>query len=188
MRRSGRNLQVEIAAMRRFVDGLLDIQLSTGAPARANRRSRLSARRMLRIAKLDGVVEILELAPVPNLHGAEISVLVLPDPDAFGVVAVGSEGRCAGGADPLAAALVAASLLLEALFQRLDELVPAQSLDLALFLLGEIALRQLAQPFLGDLGRLSACAVLSTPWKTWPNTRSNLSRLRSSFTRQVRDR
>ena len=42
-----------------------------------------------------------------------------------GIVAVGAERRGAGGADPLAAALVPAVLLLEPLPQRLHQLLPA---------------------------------------------------------------
>ena len=47
-----------------------------------------------------------------------------------------------------------ALLLLQTLFQVLEELVPAHRLDLAFLLLGEIALGELAQPLLRDLGRL----------------------------------
>ena len=63
-------------------------------------------------AELDIAVEILELALVPHLDGAVVAVLVLADPHAFGIVAVGAERRGAGGADPLVAALVAALLFL----------------------------------------------------------------------------
>ena len=109
-------------------------------------------------AELDAVVEILELALVPHLHGAEVAVLVLADADAFRVVAIGAIGRGAGGADPLVAALVAALLLLEALLQVLPELFPAHGLDLLLLLVGEVALGELAQPFLGDLGLVDRLA------------------------------
>ena len=105
-------------------------------------------------AELDGVVEVLELALVPHLDGAEVAVAVLADADAFGVVAVGAEGRGAGGADPFRAALVAALLLLETLPQGLEELVPAHRLDLPLLLFGEVFLGELAQPFGRDLGFL----------------------------------
>ena len=105
-------------------------------------------------AELDRVVEILEFALVPHLDRAEIAVAVLADADALGIVAIGAVGRGPGGADPFRAALVAAPLLLEALLQGLQELVPAQGLDLLLLLLAEIFLRQLAQPFLGNLGVL----------------------------------
>src|SRR6185437_11092911 len=100
-------------------------------------------------AELDIAVEILELAAVPHLHRAVVAVLLLADAHAFGVIAVRAEGRSAGGADPLAAALVAALLLLEALAQRLHELVPAHRLDPLLLFLGEIFFGELLQPFLG---------------------------------------
>jgi hypothetical protein len=47
--------------------------------------------------------------------------------------------------------LVPALLLLEALAQRLHELVPAHRLDLLLFFLGEIFFRELLQPFGGNV-------------------------------------
>ncbi|MNY70362.1 hypothetical protein D3C86_2084820 [compost metagenome] len=51
-------------------------------------------------AELDRVVIILELAPVPNLDGAAVARLVLADPHTLGIVAIGAEGRGAGGTDP----------------------------------------------------------------------------------------
>jgi hypothetical protein len=42
-------------------------------------------------ADLAIVVQILELALVPDLHRTEIAVPVLADPDALGIVAVGAE-------------------------------------------------------------------------------------------------
>ena len=82
-------------------------------------------------AELDVAVEIPKLALVPHLHGAEVAVGVLADAHAFGIVAIGAERRGAAGADPFAAALVAALLLLEPLAQRLHQLVEAaQRLDL----------------------------------------------------------
>src|ERR1700747_1026206 len=59
-------------------------------------------------AEFDIAVEILELAAVPHLHGAEIAVLLLPDPDAFGIITLGAERGRAGGADPFIAALMPA--------------------------------------------------------------------------------
>src|SRR6185437_13155326 len=64
-------------------------------------------------AQLDIAVEILELTTVPHFHRAEIAVLLLADTDSFGVVAFRAERRGAGGADPLAAALMAALLFLQ---------------------------------------------------------------------------
>ena len=51
--------------------------------------------------------------------------VVLPDAHAFRVVTIGAEGRGATGADPFGAALVAGTLLFQALLQRLHQLVPA---------------------------------------------------------------
>ncbi len=104
-------------------------------------------------AEFDGVVEIPELAPVPHLDGAAVAALVLADAHAFGIVAIGAEGRGAGRADPFRAALVAALLLLQPLLQRLHQLVEAaERLDQLLFLLGQVLLGELAQPFLGQVG------------------------------------
>jgi hypothetical protein len=64
---------------------------------------------------------------------------------------VGAERRGSCRADPLVAALVAALLFLKALAKRLHELVPAHRLDLLLLFLGEVFLRELLQPLLGDL-------------------------------------
>ena len=105
-------------------------------------------------AEFDLVVEILELAPVPDLDRAEAAVLVLADADAFRIVAVRAERRGAGGADPLLAALVAPLLLLHELAQSFQELVQApQGLDLLLLLVGEIFLRQLLEPLRRNFDR-----------------------------------
>src|SRR5262249_58925113 len=87
-------------------------------------------------AELDLIVEVFELAPVPDLHRAEVAVPVLADAHTLGVVAVGAERRGPGGADPFLAALVAPLLLPHALAQKFEQLVqPADGLDLfALFL------------------------------------------------------
>src|SRR4029077_16416313 len=103
-------------------------------------------------ADLDGVVEILVLALVPDFYRTALAVLVLADAHALGIEAVGAERRGPGRSDPLAAALVALLLLLETLLQRLHELLPsAHRLDLGLLLVGQQFLGELAQPFLGDL-------------------------------------
>src|SRR5690606_22311099 len=76
------------------------------------------------------------------------------DANALGVVAVGAERRGAGGADPLGSALVPLLLLLEALAQRLEELLePAERLDLRLLLVGQQPLDLLAQPLGRDLAQ-----------------------------------
>src|SRR6185437_2825610 len=103
-------------------------------------------------AELDAVVEVLEFALVPDLDRAVVAVLLLADAHALGIVAIGAEGRGAGGADPFAAALVPALLLGETLAQRLHQLFPAaECCDLRLLLIGEVLLREPAQPLLGDL-------------------------------------
>ena len=120
---------VEVALVGGLVDGVVEVEFLGGAgageAAQAPQRDAHVAH-----AELDAVVEVLELALVPHLHGAEVAVAVLADADAFRVVAIGAEGRGARGADPFAAALVAALLLLQALLQGLEELVPAHGLDL----------------------------------------------------------
>ena len=75
------------------------------------------------------------------------------DAHALGVVAGIAEGRGAAGADPFVAALVPPLLLGEALAQGLHQLVPAaQRFDELLLLLGQVALAELLQPFLGQFG------------------------------------
>ena len=103
-------------------------------------------------AELHGVVEVLELAPVPDLDGAPVPRLVLPDAHPLGVVAVGPERRLPGRPDPLVAALVAPLLLLQALLQLLHQLLEAaHRLDERLVLLAQGQLGLPPQPLLGDL-------------------------------------
>src|SRR5580700_7321430 len=59
-------------------------------------------------AEFDIAVEIPELAAIPHLHGAEISVLLLTDADAFRMIALRAERRGSCRADPLVAALMPA--------------------------------------------------------------------------------
>src|ERR1700730_14189423 len=115
-------LQIEVALVRGFADGAVEIELLGRAGAREFAQP---PQRELDIAgaELDLVVEILELALVPHLHGAEIAVLVLADTHAFGIVAVGPERRGSGRPDPFAAALVPALLLGEPPAQGLEQLV-----------------------------------------------------------------
>src|SRR5207302_11493782 len=96
------------------------------------------AQRRLEVAgaELDAVVEIAELALVPDLDGAAVARRFLADAHAFRVVAMGAERRGTGGADPLAAALMPGLLLGEPLAQRLHQFVPAaERLDELLLLL-----------------------------------------------------
>src|SRR5687767_10292755 len=80
--------------------------------------------------------------------------LVLPDTDAFGVVAVRAIGAGPGGAYPLVAALVPALLLLETFLERLHELFPpAERFDQLLLFVGEKFLGELLQPFFRDQER-----------------------------------
>src|SRR6185437_6671471 len=103
-------------------------------------------------AELDRVVEVAELALVPDLDRPAVLALAA-DPDALGVVAGIAVGRSAGGADPFLAARMPALLLGEPLAQRLHQLVPAaERLDLRLLLGGQKPLGELSQPFLGKLG------------------------------------
>ena len=140
-----------MCAVSRMVPGEVELVGRAGARELAQ-----AAQRQLDVARaeLDLVVEVLELALVPHLHGAEVPALVLADAHAFRIVAVGAERRGAGGADPLVAALVAPLLLGEALGERLQELLePAHRLDLLLLLFGQILLGELLEPFDRDLDR-----------------------------------
>ena len=103
--------------------------------------------------QLHRVVEITVLAAVPDLDGAPLALALRPDADPLRVVAARAERRSAAGADPLAAALVALLLLLEAFAQGLEEFLPAaQRLDLRALLLAEHPLRHQLQPVCRQLG------------------------------------
>src|SRR5262249_58400821 len=98
------------------------------------------------------VARYAQLAPVPHLDPAPFAVLVLAAPHALRIVAIGAVWRGAGGADPLAAALVAALLLGEPLAQGLEQLVEtAHGLDHLLLLVGEVLLGELFEPLGRDL-------------------------------------
>ena len=80
-----------------------------------------------------------------------MATFVLADPHAFGIVAVGAEGRRAGRTDPFVAALVPALLLVQALAQRIHQRVEAaQRLDLRPFLWRQVLFGHPAQPFVGQ--------------------------------------
>src|SRR5579875_22792 len=103
-------------------------------------------------AEREAVVEIAELAAVPCLDGAALAALFASDAHALRVVAVGAERRGAGGADPCAAALVPLFLFGEAPAQRLHHFFPAaEGGDLFFLLLGEMALGEFFEPFLGQV-------------------------------------
>ena len=80
-----------------------------------------------------------------------MTTLFLADADAFGVVAVGAERRGAAGADPFAAALVPPLLLLEALTQRVHQLVEAaERFDLGHLLRREVFFGNFSEPFVRE--------------------------------------
>src|SRR3546814_11117725 len=106
-------------------------------------------------AELLRIVEIPELALVPDLDGATLSPAVLADADAFRIVAIGAERGGAAGADPLAAALVPPLLLPQSCFPRLHDLVPgAERLDLLHLPRRQVKLGHFVQPFFGVRHRL----------------------------------
>ena len=143
-------LQVEQPGVaRRGRDRAVDVELVGRALAR---EAAQLAQRHLDVARaqLDLVVEVAVLALFPDLHRAALAAGPA-DADAFGVVAAVAEGRRAAGADPFAAALVPALLLLEPLLQRLHQLVPAaERLDLRHLLGREVPPGQLLQPVGGQ--------------------------------------
>jgi hypothetical protein len=107
-------------------------------------------------AELDLVVEVPELAPVPNFDGAEVAVCVLADPHTLRIVSIGPVRRRAAGADPFVAALMATLLLLEALPQGREQLLEAaHGLDQLLVLVTEIFLDQSLEPFRRNFGSRS---------------------------------
>src|SRR5580704_17809910 len=110
---------IEIALVRGALDGAVKIELFGRAGAGEFAQP---PQRDLDVAgaELDVAVEIAKLALVPHFDGAEIAVGVLTDANAFGIVAVGTKGGRACGADPFLAALVAAFLFGEPLAQRLE--------------------------------------------------------------------
>src|SRR5438552_10129754 len=133
-------------------DGRIEIELLRDAFAR---EASQASQRDLDVARieLDRVVEIAEGPLVPDFDGASVAPAFLPDADAFRVVAVRAERARPGRADPLRAALMAATLLLQALLQRLHQLVPTtERLHQRLVLRGQIAFDELADPLLGDHG------------------------------------
>ena len=131
--------------MRSLADRAVEIELVGCAGARelaqAPQRDLGVAR-----AELERIVEVLELAPVPDFHGTVIAVLVLADAHAGRIVAMGAERRGATRADPFVAALVATLLFGETLAQALHQLLVAERLDLRFLLLRQIFFGELLQP------------------------------------------
>src|SRR5690606_28640066 len=107
--------------------------------------------------KLDAIVEIAELAPVPNLDGPAVTTFLLADAHALGIVAIGTERRSAGSADPFRATLMARFLFLQPLAQRLHQLFEtAEGFDQSLLFLREVLLGKPAQPFVRQVGGVRA--------------------------------
>ncbi len=149
----GPRLDVEIALAGGGIDRLVEGELLLRALAHPASQP-LHGDADVAGAELDVVVEVLELALVPDLDRAAVAAFGLADAHAFGIVAIGAEGRGAAGADPFRAALVAALLLLEPLLQRLHQLVEtAEALDEFFLLVRQVLLRQPAEPFLGQFAR-----------------------------------
>src|SRR6202023_4050345 len=128
------HVHVEIAV----VGGLLDrgIEVEFVRRAGAGELAQASQRDLdVADAEFDIAVEIPELALVPHLHRAIVAVLLLADPDAFGIVTLRAKRRGSCRADPFVAALMAALLFLQPLAPGLHELVPAPRRDLRLLFL-----------------------------------------------------
>src|SRR5579863_5427732 len=139
------------ARARSGIDGVREREL-IGGPAAG--KAAQAAHRHLDVARpqLDFVVQVRELAPIPDLHRASIAPTVLTYPHAFRVEPVGTEGRGPRRSYPLAAALMPLVLLFETLLERLHQRLPAaQRLDLGLLGVGEFAHRELGQPILRQL-------------------------------------
>ena len=104
-------------------DGRIEIELLRDAFAR---EASQASQRDLDVARieLDRVVEIAEGPLVPDFDGASVAPAFLPDADALRVVPVRAERARPCRADPFRAALMATALLLQALLQRLHQLVP----------------------------------------------------------------
>ena len=111
----GDELQIEPAGIvRGRAHGAVEIELF-GRPLAGELPQ--AAQRQLDVAgaELDGIVEVAELAAVPDLHRAAVASILLADAHAFGIVTVRTEGRGAGGADPFAPTLMSLPLLGKAL-------------------------------------------------------------------------
>ena len=147
----GAGAQVDVAPLGAGADGAGQVQFLIGAVAGPFAQP---AQRDLDVAgaKLDPVIEIAELAAIPDLDRAAVSAVLLADAHAFGVVAMRAEGRGAGGADPLVAALVAFLLFGQPLAQAAHQLVEAAGgLDRGALLGGQQPLGEAFEPRGGDL-------------------------------------
>jgi len=137
---------------RRGIDGALQVQLIGCALARETPQLAQGELQIAR-AQFHGVVEVAEVASLPDLDGTALSRAGGTDADALGVVAARAKRGGTAGADPLVAALVTLLLLTQALTQRLEQFVPAsEGLDAALLSFRERALGECSHPVRGDLG------------------------------------
>ena len=147
----GAHLDVEIALAGGVADRLVKVQFVLRALAGPFAQA-LHGDLDVPCTELDLVVVVLELALVPDFHGAAVAGLVLADAYAFGIVAIRSKRRSSAGADHLVAAFVALLLLFEALFQRFHQLLEAaHGLDFGHLLGGQEFLAHLLEPFLGQV-------------------------------------
>jgi len=106
-------------------------------------------------AQLNRVIQVLELALVPDFDRALVAAFFLADTHAFGVVAISAKRRRACGPDPFAAALMATFLFFQPLFQRLHQLVKTtQRVNLGHFFGAEMLFRHFSQPFFGHINRV----------------------------------
>ncbi len=145
----GLQLQVEPAGIaRRAVDRAVEVQFLWHTFAR---EAPQPAQCDLDVARVEFhvAVQVAEGPLVPDLDRAARPAAVLPDADAFRVVAVSAEGTGAAGADPFRSTQVPPALFFEALLQRFHQLVPATQCFHQLFVvLRQVALEFLLQPLL----------------------------------------
>ena len=174
------HLDVEIARVaRRRADRVGQVELDRGALAGELAQP---AQRDLDVARaeLDRVVEVLELALVPDLDGAAVAVLVLADAHAFGIVAVGAERRGAGRCRSTCCRPGGGSFCSSRRFFSVSiSFSQPPSASICAF---SSSVSSFSASLRSHSSGISAVAPsagsASRPLKTWPKTRSNLSRLR----------
>ena len=150
----GAGFDIEVAMFGGGADGAVEVQFVIGAVAGPARR-RFSATLMLRVPSSTVSSRLRNSRLSQTLTARWWRTFVLADAHAFGVVAIGAEGRGARGADPFDAALMSALLLLQTFFQRLHQfLEAAERLDLGLFGLGQVLLGHFFQPVRGQIDGL----------------------------------
>jgi len=138
---------IEVALVRRATHSSIEIEFIGRACARKLAQAPQSQLDVTG-AKFNLIIQILELAAVPNLDGAEVAVFILAYAHAFRIIAIGAKWRSAGRSDPFVAALVPSFLFGETLAQCLQELVETtHGLDKFLFFVGKEFFRELFEPF-----------------------------------------